>query len=560
MPFEHTDKKAGDLIRSADWNAMGTEVVRLGIDKISRAGTESLEGPLTVRGDLSVGAGTAGGTLSVKGPLTVGTPNFGAGIRVYRKQEDGSDPAHGALVLGSDDAANASLRLGYAAGYSWLQGQGQQALALNPRGGNVSIGASAPTSGAKLHVEGDAFVSGTLRFGSAVRQMVHLWSTLYGIGVQNSTAYLRTDGHFAFYKGGSHSDGTLNAGGGTVLMSILGTGNVGVGTSTPASALSVNGGASIGAGYATTAAPTGGLIVEGNVGIGINNPAARLHVAGGDLRLDSGREILFADNGQIRSLDNNHRILFRRSENKMEFREHGDIIFSSGASSGVETAKAVLAADGTFRAGAFRFGNASLLQADQGGSIELGGNNDTAGTGTPYIDFHYSGKKQDFNARIINDGDGSLSIRGTGVVTLECADFRIGHSSRRGSPARALVDNTRTLALNWDTDWPDGIIYWGNLNKVSTRDIKQDIAVLDGPEAAALLAELHPVRYRLRKNPDGGEHLGFIAEEVPDAVAGPDHRSINESHIVAVLTRVVKEQQRRLDLLTQRLNGGLSHA
>jgi hypothetical protein len=66
------------------------------------------------------------------------------------------------------------------------------------------------------------------------------------------------------------------------------------------------------------------------------------------------------------------------------------------------------------------WGNDSQLQPDQGGSIELGGNNTTAGTGTPYIDFHYGPlidqekKKlaQDYNARIINNVDGRLTIAG----------------------------------------------------------------------------------------------------------------------------------------------------
>src|SRR5436305_3049325 len=53
-----------------------------------------------------------------------------------------------------------------------------------------------------------------------------------------------------------------------------------------------------------------------------------LKITGGDLQFDAGREIFFKDNGQIRSDDDNHRILFRRSDNKLELREWGDIIFS----------------------------------------------------------------------------------------------------------------------------------------------------------------------------------------------------------------------------------------
>jgi hypothetical protein len=95
----------------------------------------------------------------------------------------------------------------------------------------------------------------------------------------------------------------------------------------------------------TYSTPTIALPPDGNVGIGTGTPADKLHVMG-NLRLSAGSEFVFADNGQIRSLDENHRILFRRSENKMELREYGNIIFSAGSISGTETAKMVVNGDG----------------------------------------------------------------------------------------------------------------------------------------------------------------------------------------------------------------------
>jgi hypothetical protein len=65
--------------------------------------------------------------------------------------------------------------------------------------------------------------------------------------------------------------------------------------------------------------------------------------------------------------------------------------------------------------GNIRWANNSELVDDQGGSIDLGANNSTSGTGTPYIDFHQKGKTQDFNTRVINDGDNLLSVYAFGV-------------------------------------------------------------------------------------------------------------------------------------------------
>lgn len=54
--------------------------------------------------------------------------------------------------------------------------------------------------------------------------------------------------------------------------------NIGIGTTTPASKLSINGNLSIGANYLNTPAPANGMLVEGKVGIGTTTPTGMLHV------------------------------------------------------------------------------------------------------------------------------------------------------------------------------------------------------------------------------------------------------------------------------------------
>ena len=69
--------------------------------------------------------------------------------------------------------------------------------------------------------------STSIAFGNQTRQMLELYRDpssiyIYGIGVQNSTFYQRTgtNGGFAWYMGGAHSDLQNNAGGGKTLMTL----------------------------------------------------------------------------------------------------------------------------------------------------------------------------------------------------------------------------------------------------------------------------------------------------------------------------------------------------
>jgi predicted acyltransferase (DUF342 family) len=228
MPFTHTDKGPGDLIRSADWNAMGQEIKRLGGDKVDRAG-DTLAGPLAVRGELSVGV-----------------PDKGASLRVLKKQEDGTAVDHGAVILGTSSEASASLRLGYGGVYSWIQGQGKTTLALNPRGGNVGIGTDAPQD--RLEV------AGTLRVGSGANPLQ--------IGGGNHTGFVN--------QGTANAEISNDTADHKTLM-ILGNSSAGMGRRVSVwdrlevnGALAVTGGVTVGG----TATVTGKLTATGDAAIG----------------------------------------------------------------------------------------------------------------------------------------------------------------------------------------------------------------------------------------------------------------------------------------------------
>lgn len=92
----------------------------------------------------------------------------------------------------------------------------------------VSTSGYAGSFGGKVNIRGDTSIpEDALLFGSATRQMINLFSTTYGIGVQSGTQYFRTNGGFSWFKGGVHNNTANSPGsGGTRLMRLDSSGNL----------------------------------------------------------------------------------------------------------------------------------------------------------------------------------------------------------------------------------------------------------------------------------------------------------------------------------------------
>ncbi len=82
------------------------------------------------------------------------------------------------------------------------------------KGGDHADGQSDPGGGGlQLRLDDVA----RLHFGAQTRQMLNLWKTEYGIGVQSSTLYARSNADFAWFRKGTHSDNRDEPGAGGVL-------------------------------------------------------------------------------------------------------------------------------------------------------------------------------------------------------------------------------------------------------------------------------------------------------------------------------------------------------
>ena len=90
---------------------------------------------------------------------------------------------------------------------------------------------------------------------------------------------------------------------------------------------------------------------------------------------------------------------------------------------------------------------------------------------------------------------------------------------------------------------------WTN---ASSREYKQDIKSLTRDEAVETLTALQPVQFRYKTDPKE-KHVGFIAEDVPDLVASTDRKGMSAMDVVAVLTKVVQDQQKTIAALSRKV-------
>ncbi len=81
---------------------------------------------------------------------------------------------------------------------------------------------------------------------------------------------------------------------------------------------------------------------------------------------------------------------------------------------------------------------------------------------------------------------------------------------------------------------------WTN---ASSREYKKDIKDLTADEAVDTLKSLNPVKFSYKVDSEE-KYLGFIAEDVPDLVATKDRKGLSSMDVVAVLTKVMQEQQK----------------
>jgi len=150
---------------------------------------------------------------------------------------------------------------------------------------------------------------------------------------------------------------------------------------------------------------------------------------------------------------------------------------------------------------------------------------------------------------VFGRGAGFLNVRPDAMATAPNPSLRFltANSERMiitntGNVGIGTINPTNPLQMGSGAFVSNGGV-WTN---ASSRELKTDIRRLTTDEAQATLAGLTPVEFAYIVDPTE-RHVGFVAEDVPDLVATKDRRTLSPMDIVAVLTRVVQEQQKTVE-------------
>ncbi len=125
----------------------------------------------------------------------------------------------------------------------------------------------------------------------------------------------------------------------------------------------------------------------------------------------------------------------------------------------------------------------------------------------------------------------------TGVTIFNHARVTGGFTAQGATNFHDRVDISGDLIVDRN------VKVGGTISQASSAALKDDVSELSGEQALDALDELKPVTFRYKADPSQRRNVGFIAEEAPELVSHEQRDRLGAMDIVAVLTKVVKEQQ-----------------
>ena len=453
--------------------------------------------------------------------------------------------------------------------------------------GNVGIGTTAPTR--RLSVKKDTTIT------SGFNDITEFLDTTIGaggsvslnVGRANSTRNL---GKMAFkYAGAGSTSNALNFGfyDADNLMTLTAGGSLGIGTTSPARPLHVNGSARLSNGasleWGGTSANIAGssstntlffrtastermrISSSGNVGIGETNPDAPLHITSNTPIIaydesDTSQEFRLGVFGGAFALYDSNDTAFR-----MLVDGDGRVGIGTSAPTGQR-----LCIGGHSTSDTMTEANAWFVaEATGGDGIAIG-----SIASSPYTTWIQSGYLNTMGTSnhypiSLNPHDGLVLINSSTNIGMSnnVGGARYGHSFGGGQQVNS-TNNDTNLILNMSNGYSNALVlfrYNGSTkgtistngsavayNTSSDYRLKQnEIAVWDG---TTILKQLTPYKFNWKADPTGEAVQGFFAHEVaeviPEVVSGEkdgeEMQGIDHSKLVPLLVKTIQELEARI--------------
>ncbi|OGP55147.1 MAG: hypothetical protein A2Y65_11120 [Deltaproteobacteria bacterium RBG_13_52_11] len=177
---------------------------------------------------------------------------------------------------------------------------------------------------------------------------------------------------------------------------------------------------------------------------------------------------------------------------------------------------------------------------------QIAGNHNTTGSANTFLGFG-AGRNATGSANVFlgyaagynETGSNKLYIDNTDTATpLIYGEFNINILAINGKVGIGKKPSAHPLEMASGAHVTTGGV-WTN---ASSREYKEDVEALSRQEAFDTLEGLNPVKFAYKADRTE-RHVGFIAEDVPELVSMKDQKGLSPMDIVAVLTKVVQEQQ-----------------
>lgn len=207
-------------------------------------------------------------------------------------------------------------------------------------------------------------------------------------------------------------------------------------------------------------------------------------------------------------------------------------------------------------------GNAHLWAESRGRDVVTFNQSGLVACGGPEAGFWFADRDKPAEASGVwycGNGEAHFEFTGrlpNGTVTER---LRIRVNNTTGVTIHTHARVTGDLNVQGVANFGDNVDVDGNLNvrgnvtQASSITLKEDVVSLSGQEALEALDGLSPVTFSYKSDDRHERHIGFIAEDVPDLLASADRDRVSPMDMVALLTKVVKEQQKTISDLTAKV-------